>query len=253
MSSVAHVYYEPYSVIANRMHLKNHQSIIKFKFAWWMLALSALVILMVGEFTHIDLMIEDYYYDSALKTFPWKNAWFAKILMHVYVKNLILACGFILYSILLIDSIKPLCILNRWLRFRLRFVAIASVIIPATLSLLKKYSFLHCPWDIDRYNGSAPFLKLLDYVPKGLDAGACFPAGHASTGLWLASLCVFWLPINPTKAKQVFAIGLLVGFILGWVQQMRGAHFLFHTLWSMWIASLIILLMLQATKTHLNR
>ena len=235
------------------MHLKNHQSIIKFKFAWWMLALSALVILLVGEFTHIDLMIEDYYYDSALKTFPWKNAWFAKILMHVYVKNLILGCGFLLYSILLIDLIKPLRRLNSWLRFRLRFVAIASVIIPATLSILKKYSFLHCPWDIDRYNGSAPFLKLLDYVPKGLDAGACFPAGHASTGLWLASLCVFWLPTNPTKAKQVFAIGLLVGFILGWVQQMRGAHFLFQTLWSMWIASLIILLMLQTTNTHLNR
>lgn len=216
-----------------------------------MLALSAFAILLVGEFTPIDLMIEDYYYDSTLKIFPWKNAWFAKVLMHVYVKNLILGCGFFLYSILLFDIFKPLNILNSWLRFRLRFVAVASVVIPLTLSLLKKNSVLHCPWDVDRYNGNAPFLKLLDYVPKGFDAGACFPAGHASTGLWLASLCVFWLPTNTTKAIQVFALGLSVGFILGWVQQMRGAHFLFHTLWSMWIASFIILLMLQVSKKRI--
>lgn len=232
------------------MQLKTYPSIIKFKFAWWMLALSAFAILLVGEFTPIDLMIEDYYYDSTLKIFPWKNAWFAKVLMHVYVKNLILGCGFFLYSILLFDIFKPLNILNSWLRFRLRFVAVASVVIPLTLSLLKKNSVLHCPWDVDRYNGNAPFLKLLDYVPKGFDAGACFPAGHASTGLWLASLCVFWLPTNTTKAIQVFALGLSVGFILGWVQQMRGAHFLFHTLWSMWIASFIILLMLHVSKAR---
>jgi membrane-associated PAP2 superfamily phosphatase len=44
-------------------------------------------------------------------------------------------------------------------------------------------------------------------------------------------------------------LGLGFGFLLGWVQQMRGAHFLFHTLWSMWISSLIILVMLQIFKT----
>lgn len=227
------------------MPLKSNSPKISFKTGWWMLIISAFVILLIGEFTQIDLMIEDYYYDSTLKTFPWKNTWFAKILMHVYVKNLILGFGFLLYSILLIDMFKPLMIMNNWSRLRLKFVALASIIIPLTLSVLKKYSVLHCPWDVDRYNGSAPFLKLLDYVPKGLDAGACFPAGHASTGLWLASLCIFWLPTNPTKATYVFAMGLFTGFILGWVQQMRGAHFLFHTLWSMWIASFIILLMLQ--------
>lgn len=234
------------------MLVKSNPPNISFKNAWWMLAISALIIFLVGEFTQIDLMIEDYYYSSTLKTFPWKNAWFAKVFMHVYVKNLILCFGFLLYSTLLIDFFKPLRTTNRSLRFRLRFVAIASAIIPIAISLLKKYSALHCPWDIDRYNGNAPFLKLLDYVPKGLEAGACFPAGHASTSLWLASVCVFWLPNNPKKAQYMFALGLCTGFILGWVQQMRGAHFLFHTLWSMWIASLIILIMLQVSSYSLN-
>lgn len=233
------------------MQLKSYPYILQIQFAWCMLALTAVLILLVGEFTQIDLMIEDYYYDSDSKTFPWKNAWFAKVLMHVYVKNLILSCGFLLYLILLLDSLKPVQRLNDWIRFRLRFIAIASVIIPTMISLLKKHSVLHCPWDIDRYNGNAPYLKLLDYVPSGIVPGACFPAGHASTALWLAALCVFWLPNSPSRALKVFIIGLFAGFILGWVQQMRGAHFLFHTLWSMWIASFIILLMLHASKTRL--
>lgn len=234
------------------MIVKSNLPIISFKKAWWLLIAFALIIVLVGELTHIDLTIEDYYYDPIAKTFPWKKAWFAEVFMHVWIKNLILSAGAVLYLVLLTDLLKPNMILNSWLRFRLRFVAVASLIVPLTISLIKKHSVLHCPWDIDRYSGNAPFLRLLDHVPKGLDAGACFPAGHASTSLWLASLCIFWLPNNPSRSSYVFATGLFTGLILGWVQQMRGAHFLFHTLWSMWIASFTILLMLQASKSHLE-
>jgi membrane-associated PAP2 superfamily phosphatase len=215
------------------------------------LIISALVILAVGEFTNIDLIIEDYYYDPILKTFPWKNTWFAKDLMHVYVKNVILACGVSLYLFLLIDLCKPWKWITKVCRFKFRFVAIASVLIPLSVSWVKARSVLHCPWDIVRYNGTAPFLKLLDHVPAGMAHGACFPAGHATSGLWLASLCIFWLPHDAKKATYVFAGGLSIGLILGWVQQMRGAHFLFHTLWSAWIASFIILAMLQFSYTVL--
>ena len=234
---------------SNNKPEQSNRSIISFKYAWLALIISACIILMVGQFSRIDLIIEDYYYDPLLKTFPWKNTWFAKDLMHTYVKNLIFGCGFFLYLFLLFDRLKPWPIISQGLRFRLKFVAIASILIPISISLLKNFSVLHCPWDIDRYNGTAPFLKLLDYVPNGLEHGACFPAGHATTGLWLASLCVFWLPQDTKKALFVFMMGLAGGLILGWVQQMRGAHFLFHTLWSMWIASLIILIMLQVSKS----
>jgi membrane-associated PAP2 superfamily phosphatase len=40
----------------------------------------------------------------------------------------------------------------------------------------------------------------------------------------------------------VFALGIGAGLGLGWVQQLRGAHFLSHTLWSAWIAAAIVLL-----------
>jgi len=89
-------------------------------------------------------------------------------------------------------------------------------------------------------------------LPNGVAAGHCFPAGHATVGLWLAAFLIFWLPDQPKKALVVFCSGIALGFILGWVQQMRGAHFLFHTLWSAWLASLIILVMLTFTTTLLE-
>lgn len=42
---------------------------------------------------------------------------------------------------------------------------------------------MHCPWGVDLYGGSNPYLRLLDAVPDGWQAGHCLPAGHASTAI----------------------------------------------------------------------
>ena len=209
--------------------------------------------ILLGQFTNIDLVIQDYYFDAVTGQFPWKSTWFAKDLMHGYIKYVITDIGRILWLVVIVDFIfswrKPWRMINPWWRIRLRFVAIASFMIAALAPLLKHFSMLHCPWDIARYGGNAPFLRLFDAVPSTMQAGHCFPAGHANVGLWLAALCVFWLPHKPKTAFAVFMAGLSVGFALGWVQQMRGAHFLFHTLWSTWIACFVILMLLSFTRS----
>lgn len=224
-----------------------------YRRAVFSLILAALVIVLLEQFTNIDLMIEDYYYSPELKTFIWKNTWFAKEFMHVYVKDFITAGAVSLIFLLLLDGFITFSWLDHLSRFRLRFIASASIIIPFVISTLKHQSMLHCPWDIKRYGGDAPFVRLFNHVPMGMDAGHCFPAGHASAGLWLAAVCVFWLPNHPKTALKMFFAGLSVGFLLGWVQQMRGAHFLSHTLWSTWIASLIIVVMLISTHFLINQ
>lgn len=204
--------------------------------------------ILVGQFTNIDLMIEDYYFDANTQQFIWKNTWFAKDFMHGYVKYVITDIGYLLLLIVVLDFIYPWRVISQWLRIRLRFVAIASLVISTLVAVFKHFSALHCPWDETRYGGFAPFIRLFDAVPSTMQPGHCFPAGHATVGLWLAALCVFWLPHQPKKAFAIFAAGLSVGFALGWVQQMRGAHFLFHTLWSIWIAALVVVAMLSFTK-----
>lgn len=221
--------------------------------AYLALMASALLIIVISRFTNIDLTIEDYYYSQSLNAFVWKNSWFAQQLMHVYVKNIIIVAAILGLIFVVIDAIRAFNFIGGWLRFRLRFVAIAAVLIPFIISALKQTSALHCPWDEQRYGGTAPYLRLFDAIPANMEAGHCFPAGHASTGLWLAALCVFWLPHRPRVALVVCMAGLGVGFVLGWVQQMRGAHFLTHTLASVWIASAILLLMLSFSQSSLNR
>ncbi len=208
------------------------------------LTFSLLVILILGQFTDLDLIVQDYYYDASQKIFPCDKTWFAHYFMHDHVKAFIIRSGQLLLLIMLIDAIQPWSKISDFIRVRLRFMAAASLLVPAAVRAVKQFSVLHCPFDIDRYGGDTPFLRLLDSIPAAVKAGHCFPAGHATTGLWLAAICVFWLPHDTKKATIAFFGGLSVGFLLGWVQQMRGHHFLFHTLWSSWIASLVIVMML---------
>lgn len=206
------------------------------------LLIAGLLILLLMRFSFVDIAFADFYFDVQLHAFPWKSTWFAKTLMHVYVKLMLQSLGVLICGLVLSDLIKP-WFSSQWLRVRLRFVALNAVLIPLVIILFKRSTSLHCPWDIDRYGGTYPHLSLFDAMPASMAYGHCFPAGHASTGLWLAAFAVFWLPHQPKYAWRVLWVGLAVGFALGWVQQMRGAHFLTHTLMSVWLACCILLIL----------
>lgn len=206
----------------------------------------AFVILWIGNFTNIDMVLADHYYDFMIGKFPWKRDWFVANFMHYWLRTIliVLGLGFILRDIAewLFPTSNPLT------RYRLGVVALSAVLVPTTIAMLKRFSTSHCPWDIDRYGGDYPYVRLLEEWPVGMEAGQCMPAGHASSALWLAALAVYWLPKSPTKAFTVYLGGLLLGFLLGWAQQMRGAHFLTHTLWSVWIASVMIGILIFAFR-----
>lgn len=231
------------SILANAECIKGW-----LKNPYMYLALIGLMLILINQYTNIDLILADYYFDFQAHQFTWKNSWFAKEVMHIYVKNGIMLIGIFLIAFVFIDAFIKFKPITTWCRVRLRFVAVAAIVIPTIISGLKQMSVLHCPWDEQRYGGDTPYLRLFDVIPPNMEAGHCFPAGHASTGLWLAAFFVFCLPDHPRKALMVLFAGLGFGFVLGWVQQMRGAHFLSHTLWSIWIASAILVLMLSATK-----
>lgn len=238
------------------------------------LAVSALFLLALGEFSDLDLFLADLYFDPQRQLFPWDRTWFARDLMHGSVKNVVVWLGFLLIGAALIDLIFPLRRLTacqgsgsgragkkistfRWVRLsgparaRLRLLALAAFSEPALISLLKRHSALHCPWAVDRYGGRFPFLRLLDSIPDGWQNGHCFPAGHASSAMWLAAFAVLWLPQAPKKALATFAAGMGCGLVFGWVQQMRGQHFLSHTLWTAWLSSALLLALIVVFRRQL--
>ncbi|MEW6373084.1 MAG: phosphatase PAP2 family protein [Pseudomonadota bacterium] len=205
------------------------------------LLITAGFIFWLGRCTDIDLMLADALYDPGMHAFPWRHAWLTETFSHVILKELLSAAAVGVILVAMLDTWRPRRTRDGLARLRLRVVALSALFVPLVISTLKQASVAHCPWDLARYGGTEPYLRLFDALPFGVQAGHCLPAGHASSALWLVSLCVYWMPLRFRAARGVAAAGLAFGGAVGWMQQLRGAHFLTHTLWSTWIACAIVL------------
>ena len=195
--------------------------------------------------TEVDLVLADRAFDRRLGQFPLRHAWIAATFNHEILKGVFIALGLVIMLAVFWD----LCAPRAWSglrRFQLRVIALSAILVPATSSLLKHASSSHCPWDLQRYGGSAPYIRLFELMPSEVGAGHCMPAGHASGAFWMISLSVLFMPQRLRCAAFLLAFLLAFGIGVGWVQQLRGAHFLSHTLWSAWIALAIFFLITTA-------
>ncbi len=71
--------------------------------------------------------------------------------------------------------------------------------------------------------------------------GRCFPAGHASGGFALMSLCLF--PVSNRNRKLLLLVGFTLGWLMGLYQMARGEHFITHTLFTMFLSLFVISLL----------
>lgn len=216
------------------------------KHALLAMAASAAAIAWLGQFTSIDMQLAMAMFDPGSKSFPMRDAWWADTFSHVLLKRLLVLLGGTAWLAALWDYLRPYASLTQAERLGLRLIALSALAVPLGIAMLKRSSASHCPWDLATFGGNEAYVRLFDAALPGVQAGHCMPAGHASSALWLIALAAFWLPHQPRKAFMVFCAALGIGFALGWIQQLRGAHFLTHTLWSMWIACAIVGLLYAA-------
>jgi membrane-associated PAP2 superfamily phosphatase len=218
------------------------------------LCIAAVAIWALGRFTDVDLALADALYDGAARTFPWRDAWLTDLAGHRLLKLVLALLAVSAGLAALGDALWPHVWRTRALdRLRLRIVACAGVVVPLSISLLKQHSNAHCPWDLARYGGTEPYVRLFAALPPGALPGHCLPAGHASSALWLIALAVLWLPDRPRTAARAAGAAIAFGLAVGWMQQMRGAHFLTHTLWSIWIACAIVLALVSMVRMPASR
>lgn len=211
-----------------------------FKRVALLLAGCAAAIAILGGLTDADLLLAHAMAGAGGAPFPLRHNWFAETLSHDWLKLLLLAAAACAVVPALADCWRPRARWPAGFRMRLRVLALAALLVPLAVSLLKRASSSHCPWDLAEFGGAEIYVRLFEPALPGAVAGHCMPAGHASAGLWLVALAVFWLPERPRMAAAVIAATLGFGFGMGMIQQLRGAHFLSHTLWSMWIACAIV-------------
>jgi membrane-associated PAP2 superfamily phosphatase len=190
-----------------------------------------LALLLALEATSLDLALARLSFDSALLAFPLREHFLTTRVAHDGVR-FVSALAFAWIALSVWKPVGPLRRLTRPQRIYL-LAAVATCLV--VVALLKRTSALHCPWGLAEFGGAHAYLRLFDPVPPGWQHGACFPAGHALSAFAYIGGYFAWRGIDRRVAAVWLATVLLIGTFAGVSQQLRGAHFLSHTLWTAWL------------------
>jgi membrane-associated PAP2 superfamily phosphatase len=193
--------------------------------------LVTLALLLALEQTTIDLWLARLSFDATTRSFPLREHFVTTRIAHDAVK--LASAGVFIW--IAVGVWRPLGVLRRLDRSA-RVTLLVSVIVSlASVALLKRTSALHCPWGLSMFGGAFPYLRLFDTVPGGWSRGACFPAGHALSAFAYIGGFFAFRAAAPRIAWSWLGVVLAAGAFAGIAQQLRGAHFLSHTLWTGWL------------------
>jgi len=184
-----------------------------------------------------DTWLADQLYHLEGGHWALKNAWLTSFLSHRVGKWLSTFAALMV----VLATIRAWRTRHAW-RWPLLSLGLSIALSTGLVSLLKHLTHMDCPWDLARYGGSHPYFGLFQ-ARHGIPASGCFPAGHASAGYAWVALYFFALAVRPSWRLPALAIGLCTGLVFGLTQQLRGAHFLSHDLWSLLICWTVPLLL----------
>lgn len=200
-------------------------------------ALIALACLLAWDASGADLALARWF--GTPMGFPLRGQWFLVDVMHQGAR----LASWMFVGFLLIGIRWPLGVLRR-LGTAARVQLALTALVSATLvSLLKQASHTSCPWDLRMFGGVANYISHWDWGTGDGGPGGCFPAGHASSAFAGLGGYFVYRRASLRIARAWLVVALALGLALGIAQQMRGAHYMSHTLWTAWVcwvAALII-------------
>ncbi len=194
----------------------------------------------------IDLLVQDSFYN--FQTHRWILSWYAepyKFIFYYAAKRFL-----ILFAVtLLIGSLlfRKKAFVQKYKR-GIVIILLSAIFVPSIVGLLKSHTNMPCPKNEIRYGGVYPKTAVWEKYPSDFKKPQtkCWPAGHASGGFALLSLFFFF------KRKRNRFIGLGIGLFAGWstglYKMIIGDHFLSHTVITMILAWLIVLLIAKITS-----
>ena len=172
--------------------------------------------------------------------FPLRDHWVLSTVLHSGAR----AVGWLVLLALTLCTVRPVGIFAAMSR-RERVWMVASIWLSIVLiAVVKGISTSACPWDLVEFGGTTPYLSHWSWLTgpaASASGGHCFPAGHASTAFAFLAVPLWLHRVQPTWAWRSLWGILATGLVLGVAQQVRGAHFLSHTLWSAWLCAAVAL------------
>jgi len=192
--------------------------------------LVGLVALLGWDASGADLPITRWY--GTLQGFAWANHWLVSGVLHDGVKY----AAWALFAVLVVGVWYPLPFARGLTRAQRVWWLCAIVGSLLLTNLLRRYSATSCPSQLHEFGGSvAAYVPHWHVFARDGGSGQCFPSGHASTGF---AFLAGWFALRgtaPRWARLWLIATVAVGALLGWVQVMRGAHYVSHSLWTGWI------------------
>ena len=208
----------------------------------WPAVLALVGVIILFELTELDLGLQDHFYDADARRWVMDadNA-AGRLVFYNGPKILIILTAITVLTL----AAGP----ARWrdkagfARRDLWVAVLTLVTVPALAGVGKNTTNTFCPSEIRRYGGDVPYIKLCEPYPdddRPARKGHCFPAGHASGGFALLGL--MWLRRSRAWRLGGLALGLGAGWWMGGYQMLKGAHYLSHTVVTMLVAWVILLL-----------
>lgn len=141
-----------------------------------------------------------------------------------------------------------------WRPWRGAALALAATCVVGQLAVnvLKHYTTLPRPYDLDTLGGYTPY-PLHWWTWARERAGGALPSGHAGAGYSMLTLYfVGWALGRPAWRWWGLAVGVTAGVGFSVVRILQGAHFLSQTLWSaalMWFLAALFFYPVIAGRT----
>lgn len=195
---------------------------------WWATAAWA-ALLLAWDASLLDVSIAAWFGGAA--GFPLKEHWLFSAVLHEGGR--LAAWAFVLGLSLMVWW--PRGIFRRIdtsRRLQLVLSAFAAVLL---ISSLKAFSRTSCPWDLAEFGRVARHVSHWTWGVGDGGSGHCFPAGHAAAGFAFFGGYFVFVAQAPGVARAWLGAAVIAGLSFGVAQQVRGAHFMSHTLWTGWL------------------
>ncbi|MDY0124259.1 MAG: phosphatase PAP2 family protein [Sulfurimonas sp.] len=200
------------------------------------------------ELTNIDIYVQNYFYNETAGKWllSHEKGSLPDTLFYTGIKKAIIVFGvFILF--LYLYSFKESAQRLKEYRTGLLIVWLSIAAVPLVVGVLKALSNVPCPCDSQHFGGEYPYIRALDTMPAYiLKKFKCYPAGHASGGFALMSL--FFLFKGQKNRFVALGVAITIGWSMGLYKMLMGHHYLSHTVITMVLAWLLILLIYKAIK-----
>jgi membrane-associated PAP2 superfamily phosphatase len=193
-------------------------------------------VIIVGlEWTHADMKVATllFHWQGGIDSWPLRGYWLTEDLLHVTGRNFV-----ILLAVSVVVGIAFSFRSDRIKPYRKGLIYLFCSVLASVLLVRigKSVTHMTCPWDVIEFGGQMIHSSLFSRLPKSAEFGQCFPGGHASGGFAWVALYYVLHEYRPHLAKFGLIFGLSLGLVFGIGQELRGAHFLSHDLWSLAIA-----------------